>query len=199
MVWASEAFLGDLFHFFGSTGGRLARRRRLPQVAIAAGFAAIALPMTATIAPNATATAHRPAAAPSCPWLNQSLPVSRRVSMLLPRMSLTDKIDLVAGTGAAGLADGAVTTTAVPGLCIPALSLADGPNGVGDGRAGVTQLPAGVSLAAAWDSALARRYGQVVGAEERSKGIMVNLGPTINIDRDRGGAGRSSPTARTRT
>jgi len=44
--------------------------------------------------------------------------------------------------------------------------------------------PAGVSLAATWDYSLASRYGQVVGAEERSKGIMVNLGPTINIDRD---------------
>jgi beta-glucosidase len=184
MVWASEAFLSNLFRFAGRAGGRApAWRRRLPQVAIAAGFVAVALPMAATIAPDAT-TAHRPAAGPSCPWLNQSLPVSKRVSMLLPRMSLTDKIDMLAGTGATGLADGAVTTTAVPSLCVPALSLADGPNGVGDGRTGVTQLPAGVSLAAAWDSGLARRYGQVVGAEERSKGIMVNLGPTINIDRD---------------
>jgi len=177
--------LSDLFRFAGRRRrGRPARRRRLPQVAIAAGFVAVALPMAATIAPDTAATGHRPAAGPSCPWLNQSLAVSKRVSMLLPRMSLADKIDMMAGTGATGLADGAVTTTAVPGLCIPALSLADGPNGVGDGRTGVTQLPAGVSLAATWDLSLARRYGQVVGAEERSKGIMVNLGPTINIDRD---------------
>jgi beta-glucosidase len=176
--------LRNLFRFAGSRGGRWARRRRLPQVAIAAGFVAVALPMAATIAPNTAATGHQPAAGPSCPWLNRSLPVGTRVSMLLPRMSLADKIDMLAGTGATGLADGAVTTTAVPSLCIPALSLADGPNGVGDGRSGVTQLPAGVSLAATWDSSLARRYGQVVGAEERSKGIMVNLGPTINIDRD---------------
>jgi beta-glucosidase len=176
--------LSNLFRFAVNRRGRSARRRLLPPVAIAAGFVAVALPMAATISPNAAVTGHRPAAGPSCPWLNRSLPVSTRVGMLLPRMSLADKIDLLAGTGATGLADGAVTTTAVPGLCIPALSLADGPNGVGDGRSGVTQLPAGVSLAATWDSSLARRYGQVVGAEERSKGIMVNLGPTINIDRD---------------
>ncbi len=181
--------MSNLFRFAGKRGGCPSRpgrpaRRRLPPVAIAAGLAAVALPMAATIAPNAAATGRQPAAAPSCPWLNRSLPVGNRVSMLLPRMSLADKIDMLAGTGATGLADGAVTTTAVPSLCIPALSLADGPNGVGDGRSGVTQLPAGVSLAATWDSSLARRYGQVVGAEERSKGIMVNLGPTINIDRD---------------
>jgi beta-glucosidase len=173
--------LSNLFRFDGNPVGRLTRRRLL-RVALPAGLVAIALPMAASIAPAATAP--RQAAGPSCPWLNQSLPVSKRVSMLLPRMSLTDKIDMMAGTGATGLADGAVTTTAVPSLCLPALALADGPNGVGDGRSGVTQLPAGVSLAATWDYSLASRYGQVVGAEERSKGIMVNLGPTINIDRD---------------
>jgi len=173
--------LSNLFRFVGNPVGRLARRRLL-RMALPAGLVAIALPMAASIAPAATAP--RQAAGPSCPWLNQSLPVSKRVSMLLLRMSLTDKIDMMAGTGATGLADGAVTTTAVPSLCIPALALADGPNGVGDGRSGVTQLPAGVSLAATWDYSLVSRYGQVVGAEERSKGIMVDLGPTINIDRD---------------
>jgi beta-glucosidase len=170
------------FCFVGRSVGRLTRCRGLPRMVFAAGLVAVALPMTAGVTPAVTAS--RQAAGPSCPWLNRSLPASKRASMLLPRMSLADKIDMLAGTGATGLADGAVTTTAVPSLCIPALSLADGPNGVGDGRSGATQLPAGTSLAAAWDESLARRYGQVVGAEERSKGIMVNLGPTINIDRD---------------
>ena len=48
----------------------------------------------------------------------------------------------------------------------------------------MTQLPAGVSLAATFDPALARQYGQVVGSEEWGKGAAVNLGPTVNIDRD---------------
>ena len=60
----------------------------------------------------------------------------------------------------------------------------DGPSGVADGLTGVTQLPAGVALAATWDSSLARQYGQVIGAEEYGKGASVNLGPTVNIDRD---------------
>jgi beta-glucosidase len=156
--------------------------RRFPRTALVAGFVAVALPLAGSVGRSVVAPA--PAAGPACPWLNQSLSVSKRVGMLLPRMSLADKIDLVAGTGATGLAAGAVTTTAVPRLCIPALSLADGPNGVGDGRTGVTQLPAGVSLAATFDPSMAKQYGQVIGAEERSKGVMVNLGPTINIDRD---------------
>ena len=71
-----------------------------------------------------------------------------------------------------------------PGLCIPGLNLEDGPQGVADGVPGVTQLPAPVALAAAWDPALARDYGSVVGSEERGKGADVNLGPTVNIVRD---------------
>jgi len=49
---------------------------------------------------------------------------------------------------------------------------------------GVTQLPAGVALAATWDPSLAEQYGQVIGAEENGKGASANLGPTVNIDRD---------------
>src|SRR5258708_12111892 len=69
-------------------------------------------------------------------------------------------------------------------MCIPAIGEEDGPLGVGDGLTGVTQLPAAVALAATFDSSLATQYGQVVGAEERGKGAMVDLGPTVNIDRD---------------
>src|SRR5580698_5026535 len=41
-----------------------------------------------------------------------------------------------------------------------------------------------MSLAASFDTSLARQYGAVVGSEERAKGAMVDLGPTVNIDRD---------------
>ena len=64
------------------------------------------------------------------------------------------------------------------------MGLEDGPAGVADGLTGVTQLPAGVALAAAWDPSLAQQYGQVIGAEEYGKGASANLGPTVNIDRD---------------
>jgi beta-glucosidase len=74
--------------------------------------------------------------------------------------------------------------SAIPSLCIPAIGEEDGPVGVGDGLTGVTQMPAAVSLAATFDPSLARDYGAVVGAEEHAKGAMINLGPTVNIDRD---------------
>ena len=102
--------------------------------------------------------------------------------MLLARMSLADKINMVTGAGTSE--PYVFYIKAIPGLCIPAMGEEDGPNGVGDGLTGVTQLPAGVSLAATWDRALATQYGQVIGTEERGKGAMVNLGPTVNIDRD---------------
>jgi beta-glucosidase len=155
-------------------------RHRFPRTTVAAGLVAVALPVAGTIAPALTVSS----GGPSCPWLNQSLPVSQRVGMLLPQMTLADKVDLVAGTGANSLMAGLVTSKPVRRLCIPAMGLEDGPNGVGDGQTGVTQLPAGVSLAASWDPSLATQYGQVVGAEERAKGVTVNLGPTVNIDRD---------------
>jgi beta-glucosidase len=72
----------------------------------------------------------------------------------------------------------------IPALCIPGLGEEDGPAGVADGLTGVTQLPAGVGLAATFDPSLASQYGQVIGSEEYGKGAAVNLGPTINIDRD---------------
>ena len=72
----------------------------------------------------------------------------------------------------------------IPRLCIPKLGEEDGPAGVADGLIGVTQLPAGVALAATWDPSLAVQYGKVMGSEEAGKGADVNLGPTVNIDRD---------------
>ena len=45
-------------------------------------------------------------------------------------------------------------------------------------------MPAAVSLAATFDPSLARSTGRSSASEERGKGAMVDLGPTVNIDRD---------------
>ena len=102
--------------------------------------------------------------------------------MLLSQMTLGDKINMVTG---AGFSEPYVFyISAIPSLCVPAIGEEDGPVGVGDGLTGVTQMPSAVSLAATFDPSLARAYGKVVGSEERGKGAMVDLGPTVNIDRD---------------
>jgi beta-glucosidase len=126
-------------------------------------------------------------AAPSagCPWVGSRAPVAARVGQVLGAMTLDDKLAMVDGTGfSTGTAGYVGSIAANPRLCIPALNLEDGPQGVADGVPGVTQLPAPVALAAAFDPSLARAYGTVVGGEERGKGADVNLGPTVNIVRD---------------
>jgi len=156
-------------------------------MAAAAGFLALVLPL-ALLAAGGPASAARAArgaglaSSSSCPWLNQSLPVSQRVAMLLAKMTLADKINMVTGAGTSE--PYVFYISAIPSLCVPAMGQEDGPVGAGDGLTGVTQMPSAVSLAATFDPSLATQYGQVVGSEERGKGAMVNLGPTVNIDRD---------------
>jgi beta-glucosidase len=166
-------YLRRLQHRRRPGGGRIA----------AAGGAAV---LAALIAwPAAGAVGQDAAAASttaSCPWVTSTAPVSQRVAQLMAAMSLDDKITMVEGHGTTN--PYVFYTPAIAALCIPAVGLEDGPSGVADGLTGVTQLPAGVSLAATWDPSLAEQYGQVIGAEEAGKGASANLGPTVNIDRD---------------
>ena len=171
-------------------GGR--RARRMPLLAIIAASlsvlffppaaAALASPAAASTARASTVAASTVAASPSCPWLNQSLPISQRVHLLLSKMTLANEITMVEGQGTSQ--PYVFYMAAQPSLCIPAMGLEDGPLGVGDWLTGVTQLPSGASLAATFDASLARRYGAVIGQEEWGKGAAVNLGPTVNILRD---------------
>ena len=157
--------------------------RRIAIGAAALSAAALVVPGLSPATAQAARTVAPPrlaAATPSCPWLAASLPVYRRVNLLMHAMTLADEINLVHGSTGPYV----FYVAPEPSLCIPAIGLDDGPNGVADGLTGVTQLPAGVSLAAGFDPALANSYGRVIGAEELGKGAMVNLGPTVNIDRD---------------
>ncbi|KAA2254484.1 glycosyl hydrolase [Solihabitans fulvus] len=116
----------------------------------------------------------------SCPWVGSTAPVEQRVNQVLALMSIGEEITMVHGAGGPYVGNVPANTR----LCIPAMNLEDGPGGVADGLTGVTQLPASVSAAATWDTALTRQYGDVIGAEEAGKGANVNLGPTVNIVRD---------------
>src|SRR6201981_2192272 len=141
----------------------------------------MAVPAAAARATGTSAVA-QPAASTSCPWVTSTAPISQRVAQLMGQMSLSQKISMVEGHGTSN--PYVFYTPAISSLCIPAVGMGDGPAGVADGLTGVTQLPAGVSLAATWDPSLAQQYGQVIGTEEFGKGASVNLGPTVNIDRD---------------
>jgi beta-glucosidase len=158
-------------------------RSRFRRTALAlTGTAALTLSLLALATPGPAAATSAAATTTSCPWLNQSLPIPTRVNMVLSHMTLANEITMVEGQGTSQ--PYVFYMAAQPKLCIPAMGLEDGPVGVGDGLTGVTELPSAVSLAATFDTSLARQYGQVIGQEEWGKGAAVNLGPTINIDRD---------------
>ena len=169
-----------------------ARIRGVITASLAAACLAGALPAAAVAARparHATAgvTRHTNAGQPSgstaqCPWLNDSEPIGTRVAQVMAKMSLSQEIDLVEGHGTSE--PYVFYEPPIPSLCIPQLGEEDGPAGVADGNTGVTQLPAGVDLAATFSDGLARRYGTVIGSEEWGKGAAVNLGPTVNLDRD---------------
>ena len=130
------------------------------------------------------AHAARHVSSTQCPWLNDNLSVSTRVSMLLAQMTLADKLDLMEGHNG-DASNGAIGGThAIPSLCVPEVTGEDGPAGVADGVSGATQLPAPVNDAATWDPSQTRQYGKVLGNEEWAKGNEVVYAPTINIDRD---------------
>lgn len=107
---------------------------------------------------------------------------SARIDALLERLTLDEKTALLHGSqdpdslGQAGYVPG------VPRLGIPALRLADGPAGVRVARP-ATALPAPVLLASAFDPALAREYGRVLGREGRALGQDVLLAPMVNLIR----------------
>ena len=158
--------------------GRLIGLRMLVWVAV--GAAAVSLTACSTKT-EVTAKAGPVGVPAQCPWLNTHLPIARRVAMLLSKMTLRDEIDLVEGHGFSPYA-GNIRGNAA--LCLPSVGLEDGPNGVGDGLTGVTQLPSGATLAATFSRRLAYEYGRVNGAEHFTKGAAVDLGPTVNVDRD---------------
>jgi beta-glucosidase len=132
----------------------------------------------ATVGSAAPAQAAAPAA---CPWVDSTAPIATRVSQLMSHMSLAQEISLMTGESGSSYVG---FTPAIGSLCIPAINLEDGPAGVGDGMTNVTQLPAPVDIAATWDTAAEQEYGKVIGAEQAAKGTTIDLGPTINIDRD---------------
>jgi beta-glucosidase len=107
-----------------------------------------------------------------------------RARHLAARMTLSQEVDLMHGVGIGGSTAGtAGSTAAIPALKVPSLNQEDGPAGVGDGDTGVTQLPAPIALAATFDPAAARCYGQVIGHEARGKGVNLVYGPTVNLVR----------------
>ncbi|MEG0889523.1 MAG: glycoside hydrolase family 3 C-terminal domain-containing protein [Bacteroides sp.] len=117
------------------------------------------------------------------PFQDKTLSAEERTNDLVQRMTLGEKIDLLAGYNDFYLHP-------CERLGIPAFKLADGPLGLSSwglfGRA--TAFPSALSLAASWNKELARAVGSMYAQEWRARGIHFLLAPGVNIYRASKGA-----------
>lgn len=111
--------------------------------------------------------------------------IQSRVSQVLERMTLDEKLTLIEGSSdtetdrqyQAGYVAG------IPRLGIPSLKLTDGPPGVMTKQAS-TGMTATMGLAATFSRSDAYANGVVIGQDARALGQDVVLEPFVNIDRD---------------
>lgn len=117
------------------------------------------------------------------PFQNPKLTTQQRVEDLISRMTLEEKIDLLAGYEDFYLHP-------CERLGIPAFKLADGPLGLSSwglfGRA--TAFPSALSLAASWNPELVAQVGAMYAQEWRARGIHFLLAPGVNNYRASKGA-----------
>jgi beta-glucosidase len=119
-----------------------------------------------------------------CPWTSRSMQLQstpdKLAATVLAKMTLAEKVSFVVLSNKHGYEN---TNTGIPKLCIPTLTLSDGPNGLAYSMTGVTQLPASIGVAASFDPSLAYNYGSVLGQEAKGKGVDVLQGPNLNLAR----------------
>ncbi|HWE98344.1 MAG TPA: glycoside hydrolase family 3 C-terminal domain-containing protein [Caulobacteraceae bacterium] len=110
-------------------------------------------------------------------WSDRARPLEQRLEDLLERLTLEEKVALMAGSGA-------FTLEGVERLGIPRLDVTDGPTGVRSQEGEpATVFPTGVALASTWNPALVKEVAAAIGREARALDKAVVLAPTINIAR----------------
>jgi beta-glucosidase len=157
-----------------------------------------------------TAVVPRPARAQQrsaeAPWLDTSLSPERRATLLLRAMTLPEKFAQLVGSP--GIVPelpqcyGTRHVDGIPRLRIPTLRITNGPVGVGQNdcvpptsitrpsqalgsrqSAKATALPSAMAVAASFDTAVARQFGDVIGREARALALHVLEGPGLNLAR----------------
>jgi beta-glucosidase len=101
--------------------------------------------------------------------------VDKRVDSILSKMTLEEKIDYIGGYHDFYI-------RAIPRLGVRELKMADGPLGVRN-YGPSTAYPAGIAMAASWDTNLVNRIGTMMGKDARARGVHFLLGPGMNIYR----------------
>ena len=98
-----------------------------------------------------------------------------RAAEIVKQMTLEEKIAYVGG-----YQDWYIR--AIDRLGLPAVRMADGPQGVRNNTKS-TLYPSGVAAAATWDKDLIYRMGESLGKDSRARGVHILLGPGVNIYR----------------
>ena len=121
-------------------------------------------------------------------WLDESKPIEQRIDDALRRMTLDEKIAVIH-------AQSKFSSPGVKRLGFPDLWTDDGPHGVrpdvlwdewvqaGQTNDSCVAFPALTCLAATWNPAMARLYGESLGEEALYRKKSVILGPGVNIFR----------------
>ena len=137
---------------------------------------------------------------PKGPWENKSLSPDERADLVIDKMTLDEKIQLLHGLGwealfgpppESGPGTRAIRPSGfipgVPRLGIPDLQMTDAAMGVaggGDKSRYATALPSAAAMAAGWDPALSYETGALIGSEIRAQGFNLSLGSAINLTRE---------------
>ena len=149
----------------------------------------LALVATGVTAASASVfTTRAGAAEPACAsrgWMDRDAASGMRARRLVRVMTLEQKVGQVHGQPSS--ADFR-RVPGIPELCVPDLTVTNGPAGVGpsltpDRGVPATALPAPITLAATWDPVMARAFGDTVGAEMRDTGRNVLEAPDVDLAR----------------
>ncbi len=108
-------------------------------------------------------------------YLNPDAKVEDRVEDLLPRMTLSEKLEYIGGENNMFIQD-------ISRLSIPLIKMSDGPVGVRTWGQ-TTAFPAGICSSATWDVDLVNQLGDALGKDARARGVHFLLGPGLNIYR----------------
>jgi beta-glucosidase len=164
---------------------------------IAAGILATAFMMAG--APGVQAQFGQKKQEPKGPWADKSLSPDRRADLVIEKMTVDEKIQLLHGLGWRSLftpaesgpgvrsLGGAGFIPGIPRLGIPDLQMSDAAVGVARGAQRSrysTALPSGVADAASWDPKVAYDFGALIGTELRDQGFNMSLGGGTNLTRE---------------
>ncbi|HEY1928171.1 MAG TPA: glycoside hydrolase family 3 C-terminal domain-containing protein [Caulobacteraceae bacterium] len=110
-------------------------------------------------------------------YADEGQPLEVRVEDLVARLTLEEKVSLMAGAAS-------FTLQGVERLGVPAIRMTDGPTGVRSNEGEpATVFPVGVAMASTWNPELVREVAGAIGREALALDNQVVLAPTINIVR----------------